>query len=188
MTAGDARFRQGAGRICLDFLRTLRYRGRPGETEELGDEAALGDWLAQFGPALTAQVPSAAELAGARRLRESIYDLITTARHGAACPPARLDVVNEAGARTVPAPRLDASRQLSWHADDPVGAVLALVARDALDLAGSAAVGRLRACANQDCRVLFLDGSRPGVRRWCDMSTCGNQAKKAAFRGRSATA
>ena len=35
------RFRSGAGRPCLDFIRTLRYRGTPSETEELSDARAL---------------------------------------------------------------------------------------------------------------------------------------------------
>jgi predicted RNA-binding Zn ribbon-like protein len=184
MAAGGARFRQGTGRISLDFIRTLRYRGRPGETEEFGNEAALADWLAQFGPALPDTFPSAAELAGSRRLREAICELITAARDGGGGSPESLEIINQAAAQAVPAPRVDASGQLHWHAADPVPAVLALVARDALDLVTSPAVGRLRACANPDCRVLFLDSSRPGARRWCDMSTCGNLAKKAAFRGK----
>ncbi|MDT7565775.1 MAG: hypothetical protein QOG76_4399, partial [Pseudonocardiales bacterium] len=32
-----ARFRHGAGRLCLDFVRTLRHRGRPEVEEELPD-------------------------------------------------------------------------------------------------------------------------------------------------------
>jgi predicted RNA-binding Zn ribbon-like protein len=188
MAAGAARFRQGSGRICLDFIRTLRYRGRPGETEELGNEAALADWLTQFGPARPERLATASELAGSRRLREAMHELIATAREGAVCAPANLEIINEAAGRAVPAPRIDAGLQVSWHAADPVAAVLALVARDALDLVTSPAVGRLRECANPECRVLFLDSSRPGARRWCDMSTCGNQAKKAAFRGRPVTA
>ena len=184
MEAGTPCFREGAGRVCLDFTRTLRYRGRPGETEELPDQAALAAWLRQFGPELPERVPTTAQLALARRLREAVHQVVTAARGGAAGPPAALDAVNTAASRALPAPRIDAAGQLSWHAADPVSAVLALVARDALDLVTSPAVDRLRECANPDCRVLFLDNSRPGARRWCDMSTCGNQAKKATFRGR----
>ncbi|MEN8651219.1 CGNR zinc finger domain-containing protein [Streptomyces sp. 21So2-11] len=29
-----------------------------------------------------------------------------------------------------------------------------------------------------------MDESRPGRRRWCSMSTCGDRAKKATYRGR----
>ena len=43
---------------------------------------------------------------------------------------------------------------------------------------------RLRICANPGCRELFVDRSPTGRRRWCDMRTCGNQAKAAAHRQR----
>src|SRR5690349_17566087 len=36
---------------------------------------------------------------------------------------------------------------------------------------------RVRACANADCVLWFLDTSRPGTRRWCSMATCGNRDK-----------
>jgi predicted RNA-binding Zn ribbon-like protein len=43
---------------------------------------------------------------------------------------------------------------------------------------------RLRICANDACRWLFVDRSPAGRRRWCDMRTCGNQAKVARHRAR----
>jgi predicted RNA-binding Zn ribbon-like protein len=43
---------------------------------------------------------------------------------------------------------------------------------------------RLRICANDGCRYLFIDRSPAGRRRWCDMRTCGNQAKVARHRAR----
>jgi predicted RNA-binding Zn ribbon-like protein len=43
---------------------------------------------------------------------------------------------------------------------------------------------RLRVCANGGCREIFVDRSPTGRRRWCDMRTCGNQAKVAAHRQR----
>lgn len=44
---------------------------------------------------------------------------------------------------------------------------------------------RLRVCANGGCRYLFVDRSPTGRRRWCDMRTCGNQAKVARHRARA---
>lgn len=44
---------------------------------------------------------------------------------------------------------------------------------------------RLRICANDGCRYLFIDRSPAGRRRWCDMRTCGNQAKVARHRARA---
>lgn len=44
---------------------------------------------------------------------------------------------------------------------------------------------RLRVCANEGCRWVFVDRSPTGRRRWCDMRTCGNQAKVARHRARA---
>jgi predicted RNA-binding Zn ribbon-like protein len=37
--------------------------------------------------------------------------------------------------------------------------------------------GRLRACANDECRLFLLDRSRPNTARWCSMQACGNRLK-----------
>ena len=47
---------------------------------------------------------------------------------------------------------------------------------------------RLRVCANDGCRWVFVDRSPAGRRRWCDMRTCGNQAKAARHRARAKAA
>lgn len=44
---------------------------------------------------------------------------------------------------------------------------------------------RLRVCANDGCQDVFVDRSPGGKRRWCDMRTCGNQAKVARHRARA---
>ncbi len=43
---------------------------------------------------------------------------------------------------------------------------------------------RLRVCANDGCREVFVDRSPTGRRRWCTMRVCGNQAKVARHRAR----
>jgi predicted RNA-binding Zn ribbon-like protein len=193
-----ARFRHGAGRLCLDFVRTLRHRGRPEVEEELPDIGALSAWVREFGPVHAdpvmadgeVQFPAVdggAAIVDAQKLREAAYHLIEGSRGqtGAPpCPKAR-ELINLAAARPVPAPQLDAAGGLSWWADEPVAATLSLVARDALDLVGTDAIHRVRNCADPTCRALFYDGSRPGSRRWCSMDACGNRAKKATLRARS---
>lgn len=182
----DIRFRQGAGRLCLDFLRTLRYRGSPDAVEELPDASALAAWVRQFQPNITAVAPSEPSLVGeAHALRESVHAMIKAARGAPglqSCPDSARRRVNRAAAQPLPMPSLTSSGQLRWHSDDPVTATLASIARDALDLATSPAVTRVRDCANPHCGVLFLDNSRPGTRRWCSMDTCGNRAKKDTLR------
>jgi predicted RNA-binding Zn ribbon-like protein len=170
-----ARFRHGAGRLSLDFIRTLRYRGSPRAVEELPDEEALGAWLRQFGPC-DPGTPSPAQVVTAQQLREAIHALLT------GCAASR-DVVNAAAAAPPPVPAIEESGALHWRASVP--ALLSLLARDAMDLIASPAFDRVRGCANPDCGVLFLDTSRPGTRRWCSMDTCGNVAKKATLRRRA---
>src|SRR4051794_41590189 len=83
-SAGDIRFREGAGRLCLDFIRTLRYRGTTFVSEELVDGRALAAWARQCGPCEVdySALPSIAQVEGARELRETVHELITMARLG----------------------------------------------------------------------------------------------------------
>jgi predicted RNA-binding Zn ribbon-like protein len=188
------RFRSGSGRICLDFMRTLRLRGLDGATEELDTPEALSAWVVQLGPypdGTVVPVPPEAVLHRARRIRESVYALLTAARGDggpAACPADDRALLNEAAAAAPPVPVLDEHGTLVHTAADPVGAVLADIARDALTLATSLELQRVRACAGPACAAWFLDTSRPGNRRWCSMDTCGNQAKKTTWRARHASA
>ncbi|MYS24362.1 Conserved protein containing a Zn-ribbon-like motif, possibly RNA-binding [Streptomyces sp. DvalAA-14] len=185
------RFRQGSGRLCLDYLRTLRYRGTPQATEELADPQALAAWVKQCGPCGDGPVarPAPGQLVRARALREAVHALILAALGPdgpAALPAGARARLNSAAADPLPTPQLTPSGALGWHAEDPVTATLALIARDALDLATSPTLlPRLRPCASPVCGAFFLDHSRPGARRWCSMDTCGNRAKKAGARARA---
>ncbi|OPC80056.1 hypothetical protein B4N89_03015 [Embleya scabrispora] len=182
--ADTRRFRHGAGRLALDFIRTLSRRGTPQEVEELPDAEALFAWVRQFGPGggIVAVAPFAAvSVADARQLREAIHELIVVACRGeglAAWRSVGRERVNRAAAAVTPAPAVDAWGRVRWSAPDPLSATLSLVARDAIDLVDSDAITRVRACAGPLCGALFLDESRPGTRRWCSMNTCGNRAKK----------
>ncbi|WP_290061806.1 CGNR zinc finger domain-containing protein [Amycolatopsis solani] len=171
------RFRSGAGRLCLDFVRTLRYRGTPAETEELLDAAAWGAWIDQLGPFSSPVRPAGAD--DARVAREAIHELLTGSLR-----PASRQRLNRFAALPVPAPSLTPSGEVRWQAENPAAAMLALLSRDALDLATSREFDRVRRCAGPACGALFLDTSRPGTRRWCSMEICGNQAKKSTYRAK----
>jgi hypothetical protein len=45
--------------------------------------------------------------------------------------------------------------------------------------------GRLRPCANDECRLFLIDRSRAGTARWCSMSGCGNRMKARRHYSRS---
>lgn len=69
-------------------------------------------------------------------------------------------------------------------AHDPTGEALARVVEPFVQAVAAGTTGRLRICANDDCRWAFQDTSRAGRRRWCDMTSCGNVAKARRHRAR----
>jgi len=60
-------------------------------------------------------------------------------------------------------------------------ATLGLLLDDAVELLMSERLKRLRVCAAQGCGWLFLDMSKNGSRRWCEMGDCGNREKARRF-------
>jgi len=51
------------------------------------------------------------------------------------------------------------------------------VAWDAFQLLLSPDAERLRVCGGENCGWAYVDRSRNGLRRWCEMETCGTTAK-----------
>jgi predicted RNA-binding Zn ribbon-like protein len=67
---------------------------------------------------------------------------------------------------------------VEWRPDDAADlrVVSWTVARSAAKLLESDSE-RLRVCAGPDCGWMYVDRSRNGLRRWCEMQTCGTLAK-----------
>ncbi|GHH51388.1 CGNR zinc finger domain-containing protein [Lentzea cavernae] len=64
-----------------------------------------------------------------------------------------------------------------WHLDLPgnrTAAAQAVLEWDALRVSSP---GRLRPCANPECRLFLIDHSKPNSARWCSMAVCGNRMK-----------
>ncbi|OJF12801.1 CGNR zinc finger domain-containing protein [Couchioplanes caeruleus] len=178
------KFRFHGGRPSVNFTATVDERWRDGGFERLAAPAALGRWFTEAG--LTGNDPrcSRADLRHARELREAVYRLML-ARMGR-CRPAPDDVatVNAWAAKPPPAVELcaEASGLCARPARVTAPALLALLARDAVDVIGGAAGPRLRECDNAECSLLFVDTSRAGTRRWCSMSACGARDKMTRYR------
>jgi predicted RNA-binding Zn ribbon-like protein len=60
------------------------------------------------------------------------------------------------------------------------GCALTPAVLDALELARECP-GRVRECAAEACRAVYLDTSRNRSRRWCSMQRCGGRAKATAY-------
>lgn len=180
---GDWAFHFDTGRSCLNFTATMAERnGRKFDRWRKAED--LARWFAEAGYDAPAHV-GAKDLQTARDLREAIYRLVTAANSGKRPKPVDIDMVNQWAAKPVAAPQLSAdARHVAWRAGKAFEAALADLARDAIDLVTSDDLAKLRECEEHSCSVLFVDHSRPGKRRWCSMSRCGNRVKKLAFRQR----
>jgi predicted RNA-binding Zn ribbon-like protein len=176
-------FKFRGGRLALELPATLAGRRREVPSELLGEPHDLARWLVVAGLAARPPAVTGEELGHARELREAIYRLATSRVHGRPLPATERALVNRWAARPPPAPQLAADGALAWLGGG-TPALLAAIARDAVELFASAA--RIRACAGEGCAIVFLDSSRAGQRRWCSMAGCGNRAKVEDFRRRAA--
>lgn len=167
------RHRFSGGALALDVANTVVLRGTPQGFDRLADPAEL----ARFAGAATQM--RAGELDGralvwpgdsgahARviRLREATDRLFRHAASGRASPPPLPAFLRACAASLERAPAGAAGSI----------ALEAATARSALQLLDRERAARVRICDN--CGWLFLDQSRNGSRRWCDMRVCGNRSK-----------
>jgi len=185
--AGELRdgFKFRGGRVALDLTATLAGRKRAAPSELLVEPRDLARWLVAAGLGPVEPAPTASDLAHARELREAIYRLVTCRVERRPLAPGDRAIANRWAATPAPVPQLAADGQRAWFGAEPA-ALLAAVARDAVELVGSDLADRLRACSGDGCAIVFVDTSRAGQRRWCSMLGCGNRAKVREFRAREA--
>ena len=179
----DGGFRFVGGRLSLNFVMTLsgRYRESPGE-ERLASPKDLGQWCQAAGLMPEPPVVRRSDLAAARELREALYRLLQPESRRLS-RPADVATLNRwarlGGLRRV---LCEDGRSVRIDARSPVRACLSAVAADAVDLLSGPLLGHVRECERSHCSMLFLDTSRAGRRRWCDMARCGNRQKAAQHR------
>ena len=176
----ELRFHWKSGRLCLDFVATVGERWRR-SFERLLEPADLARWMVQSGMLREPPSVSPRQLASGQALREAINALT---RPGVQPHPRDREEVNRWAARAPLAPQLTEGGELERIAIRPVEAMLATIARDAVDLLSGPLAGRIRECAAPDCALLFVDASRPGRRQWCSTGGCGNRVRTKAYRDR----
>lgn len=178
----------GSGSLALDFS----YTGGLDEPDNaewrsVDDAEALAGWLQDRFPEVAA-TSGEREFRDAEMLRVAIGRLARQASRGETLAPDDVDVVNLfAATPDIPPVLAGGGRQAGRTFARPHQA-LGTVARDAVRLFGPDADGRIRECSADDCRLVYLDTSRSGNRRWCSMQRCGNRAKVRAHRARAAGA
>lgn len=188
------------GAFCLDFANTCSGRGTAHRRENLARYDLLLLWCAHAGLLSARERAALARLAAAnpkpaarvlRRalaLREAIHGIgVALARRAA--PPARaLARLNRELALAMGRVRLRQhgdrfALELAGSAGS-LDCMLAPIVRSAADLLVHAAQDRLKQCPGEHCGWVFLDRSKNGRRRWCEMEVCGARAKVRRFRAR----
>ena len=175
-------FRFRGGHNAIDLPATLQARLKPAPRELLKTPQDLARWLVAAGLSPTLPEANESDLTLARSLREAIYTLANAKLPGGPDPADAIIVLNAVAAEPAAAPQLAARGEVRLIG--PVSALLATLARDAVQMFGGDAADHIRQCQSPTCTLFFVDTSRSGDRRWCSMSGCGNKAKVAEFRRR----
>ncbi len=179
--------------LCLSYANTKSWRGSERPVEQLHDLAGLLDWIegcagvgAQAGKAIREMARDHRKrairvFAEAIALREMIFRTFSAVATGE--PISERDFVALKSALADGPERNQLERtgdDYAWRVEQPrlsVPDLLAPVLWSAGDLVFRARQRRIRQCANEQCLWLFVDESKSGTRRWCDMASCGNRAK-----------
>ena len=119
----------------------------------------------------------------AQELRDALFEIFAADARGRRAPRRALRALEEKLSASYRQPQLernDVRYQLTWESNARMGDIV----RSSVELLTSDDLGRLRLCAADDCNWVFLDHSRNGSRRWCDMNVCGNRAKARRYYAR----
>jgi predicted RNA-binding Zn ribbon-like protein len=187
------------GDPAIDFVNTVT--GRDAEPRDwLDGYSRLLDWASQTRllpekalralarKALAEPAAAARALGRAKALREALFDILSAIAEGSAPSREALALLREhwiEGARAQDI-RYESGRVApSLRNDDAdLDVIAAIVAWRTVALVLPSPADRLRLCDGPNCSWLFIDRSKAGRRRWCDMADCGNTAKSRRFQAR----
>jgi predicted RNA-binding Zn ribbon-like protein len=182
------------GDASVDLVNTVDWTEAGPRRERLSDYKRLTRWAEGAGVMeeavgrrlrrMAKSDPEAAEsaLRRARRVRVVLRDLFTGLARGDADGPGG-DAFAELLKRALDRLRLQrrgGSARHEWvvpPATSTLDGFLDVVVWSAARLLASDEAASIRVCAGPDCGWVFVDRSRNGLRRWCEMETCGTQAK-----------
>ncbi len=186
------------GSLALDFVNTVDPWHGAAPRDRFTEFSDVLDFLAELG-ALPESVATrlragaatdSAALAKIRFVRQALYRVLAAAIAQEPVDEPSLAQVNAAlrdatGAHILQSQPGGGVRD-GWNWGAEPTQVLWPIVIDAWDILTGPTLTRIKQCPgdNGACGWLFLDSSRNGTRRWCDMRTCGNRAKVRAHIGR----
>ncbi|MFI5998489.1 CGNR zinc finger domain-containing protein [Streptomyces sp. NPDC051362] len=168
------------GNPALDFAATLRAR-RTVRFEMFAAPDRLDAWFVES-RLVDSLVPSdEAAVERAKAVREAIHKLVTARRLNEEYDDEALNILNSAARKTPATPQLTLTGRWTEATTEQA---LSTVARHAIELLSSPEVPLMKECDNPECTRIYVDRSRGRRRQWCDMESCGNKFKAAAYRAR----
>jgi predicted RNA-binding Zn ribbon-like protein len=183
------------GDAALDFVNTVTGRDKS-PRDWLDSYARLLEWAASVKllprnvlQRLTKQAeenPAAATsaLTRAKTLREHLFSLLTDMRSARTPSKDALALLREHWLAAVNALELrfkDGRVVKEFRGEVDLDSIARMVGFRIVEHVLTSPVERLRLCQGPNCSWLFIDSSKSGRRRWCDMAVCGNAAKSRRF-------
>ena len=169
----------------LDLRHFVHHGVQHAQADELESAAALGKWLFRHGLTKPDTVPSSTTFEAALTLRGRIRDYLE-------CDPAerrRNFAVGDALSKAMERFPLRVAAvgkeglQLTPVGTD-AGSGLSAIAAELYNGSANGSLDRLKMCASDECKHVFFDRSKPGTRRWCKSTLCGNRQKTRSYRER----
>jgi predicted RNA-binding Zn ribbon-like protein len=187
------------GDAALDFVNTVTGRDQL-PRDWLDSYARLLEWaaLVRLLPenilraltrrAKTEPKTAAAALTRAKMFRETLFALLKGIVSGSAPPKAMLALLREHWIAGINAHelRFDDGRVVAELRKDAADfdLITSMIAYRMVERVLPLPKDRLRICQGPNCSWIFIDSSKAGRRRWCDMAVCGNAAKSRRFQKR----
>jgi len=177
------------GHPAIDFVNTVTARNTAAPVDWLDGYATLLRWASLSAltiPAAAAAIePDGAdartEMRRCRALREALYATMTAVLDGSPVPRTAAATLQRNWRHAATHAHLDLSSTPFHLRYDRPGPALSVIRRTltaaAVELLTDLPRERLRTCPGKRCGWIFLDTSKAGRRRWCDMATCGTADK-----------
>ncbi len=188
----EPRFLYVGGDPAIDLINTVDWTSRGLENERLETFEQLTRWAEGAGvidvaagrrlrrSGETRPRVAVAAVADLREVRDVLHDLFGRAARGepAGAELGRFNrLLGESLAKLELAPSGGGFRW-SWRGEDTDPRAIGWrVLWSAASLLRSDEVGKVRVCGGDDCGWMYVDRSRNGLRRWCQMRVCGTREK-----------
>jgi len=196
--APDLPFKYIGGDPAIDLVNTVDWTSLGPAHDRLTDYGRLTRWAEGsgiIGPRAGAVLRSRAdarprEAEAAHRLALRLREVLNRLFGAIARGEPHGDALNDfngllgralEGMRVAPAgkrPGKGRGLELGWHdLEKSLDSIVWPVVWSAASLIVSEEAPQIRICGSEDCGWMYVDRSRNGLRRWCQMETCGTREK-----------